>query len=140
MEKFGTLQRRWSEQKPSTFDKESGYVRMDIRPEKGMTGTGDEQEAVDGYSYLEVQIDRHIDYGHVKSQLIEAGFAQKDEFGLLMNAVSSIICGLEVIAEDNPDVREILASEDILAFVDFCEYRKMCADAAKEVVKSYQNE
>ena len=140
MNKIGTLQRRWSETKPSTFDKESGMVRMDIKPEKGMVGTGDEQETIDGYSYVEVQIDRHIDYGHIKSQLIEAGFAQKDEFGLLMNAVSGIIEGLEVIAEDNPDVREILASEDILAFVDFCEYRKMCADAAKEVVKSYQTE
>lgn len=138
--KTGTLQRRWSEQKPDIYDKERNLVRLDIQEEQGSRGIGDDAEKVDGYSYYEIEIDRNLDYGHVKSQLIEAGFAQKDEFGLLMNAVSSIIGGLEVIAEDNPDVREILASEDILAFVDFCEYRKMCADAAKEVVKSYQNE
>ena len=139
MNKFGTLQRRWSEQKPSTYDKETRIVCLDIQPEKGtkMGGSGEDSEVVDGYSYIPIQIDRHIDYGHVKSQLIEAGFAQKDEFGLLMNAVSSIIGGLEAIAEDNPDVREILAGEDILAFVDFCEYRKMCADAAKVVMKAY---
>lgn len=139
MNKIGTLQRRWSEQEPKTYDKETRIVCLDIKPEKGtrMGGSGEDSEVVDGYSYIPIQIDRHIDYGHVKSQLIEAGFAQKDEFGLLMNAVSSIISGLEVIAEDNPDMREILAGEDILAFVDFCEYRKMCADAAKVVMKAY---
>ena len=139
MNKIGTLQRRWSEQEPKTYDKGTRIVCLDIQPEKGtrMGGSGEESELVDGYSYIPIQIDRHIDYGHVKSQLIEAGFAQKDEFGLLMNAVSSIIGGLEAIAEDNPDVREILAGEDILAFVDFCEYRKMCADAAKVVMKAY---
>ena len=139
MNKIGTLQRRWSEQEPKTYDKETRIVCLDIQPEKGtrMGGSGEESELVDGYSYIPIQIDRHIDYGHVKSQLIEAGFAQKDEFGLLMNAVSSIIGGLEVLAEDNPDVRDILAGEDILAFVDFCEYRKMCADAAKVVMKAY---
>ena len=139
MNKIGTLQRRWSEQEPKTYDKETRIVCLDIQPEKGtkMGGSGEESELVDGYSYIPIQIDRHIDYGHVKSQLIEAGFAQKDEFGLLMNAVSSIIGGLEAIAEDNPDVREILVGEDILAFVDFCEYRKMCADAAKVVMKAY---
>lgn len=139
MNKIGTLQRRWSEQEPKTYDKETRIVCLDIQPEKGtkMVGSGEDSEVVDGYSYIPIQIDRHIDYGHVKSQLIEAGFAQKDEFGLLMNAVSSIIGGLEVIAEDNPDVRDILAGEDILAFVDFCEYRKMCADAAKVVMKAY---
>ena len=139
MNKIGTLQRRWSEQEPKTYDKETRIVCLDIQPEKGtkMVGSGKDSEVVDGYSYIPIQIDRHIDYGHVKSQLIEAGFAQKDEFGLLMNAVSSIIGGLEAIAEDNPDVREILAGEDILAFVDFCEYRKMCADAAKVVMKAY---
>lgn len=139
MNKIGTLQRRWSEQEPKTYDKETRIVCLDIQPEKGtkMGGSGEDSEPVDGYSYIPIQIDRHIDYGHVKSQLIEAGFAQKDEFGLLMNAVSSIIGGLEVIAEDNSDVRDILAGEDILAFVDFCEYRKMCADAAKVVMKAY---
>ena len=139
MNKIGTLQRRWSEQEPKTYDKETRIVCLDIQPEKGtkMGGSGEDSEPVAGYSYIPIPVDRHIDYGHVKSQLIEAGFAQKDEFGLLMNAVSSIIGGLEAIAEDNPDVREILAGEDILAFVDFCEYRKMCADAAKVVMKAY---
>ena len=140
MNKIGTLQRRWSEQEPKTYDKETRIVCLDIQPEKGtrMGGSGEESELVDGYSYIPIQIDRHIDYGHVKSQLIEAGFAQKDEFGLLMNTVGSLIDILEVLAEDNSTIRDMLATEDILAFVDFREYRNMCADAAKQVIKAYE--
>ena len=131
--KTGTLQRRWSEQKPDIYDKERNLVRLDIQEEQGSRGIGDDAEKVDGYSYYEIEIDRNLDYGHVKSQLIEAGFAQKDEFGLLMNAVGSIIDILEVLAEDNEDIRNFLAMKDTMSFVDFREYRNMCAEAAKVV-------
>lgn len=131
--KTGTLQRRWSEQKPDIYDKERNLVRLDIQKEQGSRGIGEEAEKVDGYSYFEIEIDRNLDYGHVKSQLIEAGFAQKDEFGLLMNAMIAVIDGLDSIGDEVPEIREVLSHEDILTFVDFCEYRKMCADVAKIV-------
>lgn len=131
--KTGTLQRRWSEQKPDIYDKERNLVRLDIQEEQGSRGIGEEAEKVDGYSYFEIEIDRNLDYGHVKSQLIEAGFAQKDEFGLLMNAMIAVIDGLDSIGDEVPEIREVLSHGDILTFVDFCEYRKMCADAAKIV-------
>ena len=131
--KTGTLQRRWSEQKPDIYDKERNLVRLDIQKEQGSRGIGEEAEKVDGYSYFEIEIDRNLDYGHVKSQLIEAGFAQKDEFGLLMNTMIAVIDGLDSIGDEVPEIREVLSHEDILTFVDFCEYRKMCADAAKIV-------
>lgn len=136
--KTGTLQRRWSEQKPDIYDKEKNLVRLDIQNEKGNRGVGEEQEKVDGYGYYEIEIDRNLDYGHVKSQLIEAGFAQKDEFGLLMNAMIAIIDGLDSLGDEIPEIREVLSNEDIVTFVDFCEYRKMCADAAKAVIKAYE--
>ena len=131
--KTGTLQRRWSERKPDIYDKERNLVRLDIQKEQGSRGIGEEAEKVDGYSYFEIEIDRNLDYGHVKSQLIEAGFAQKDEFGLLMNAMIAVIDGLDSIGDEVPEIRGVLSHEDILTFVDFCEYRKMCADAAKVV-------
>ena len=118
----GKLQRRWAEDMPQIYDKETRTVCMDIRTEKRVNEEGVE---VDGYSYLPVEIDRQTDYGHIKSQLIEAGFAQKDEFGLLMNAVEALISG-------DTD------SEDIAAFKQFCEFRKMCAEAAKTVMGYYQ--
>ena len=142
MNNIGTLQRRWSATEPKVYDKETRMVCLDIRPEKGSVGGNvsedGEQELVDGYSYIEIGIDNNFDYGHIKSQLIEAGFAQKDEFGLLMNTVGSLIDLLEVLAEDNSTIRDMLATEDILAFVDFREYRNMCADVAKQVIKAYE--
>ena len=141
MNNIGTLQRRWSATEPKVYDKETRTVCLDIQPEKGSNGSmseNGEAELVDGYSYIAITIDPHIEYGHIKSQLIEAGFAQKDEFGLLMNTVGKLVDMLEVLAEDNETIRLMLADDDILSFVDFNEWRKMCADAAKEVINSYK--
>lgn len=141
MNNIGTLQRRWSANKPMVYNKETRTVCLDIQPEKGNNGNmseNGEAELVDGYSYIAITIDPHIEYGHIKSQLIEAGFAQKDEFGLLMNAMIAIIDGLDSLGDELPEIREVLSNEDIVTFVDFCEYRKMCADAAKAVIKAYE--
>lgn len=129
----GTLQRRWQQNKPAAYNKQTRIVNLDIIAEKRTDEDGNEQQ---GWSYIPVQIDRHIDYGHIKSQLIESGFAQKDEFGLLMNAVENII---DAIANSSSweDFKKNADTADIRAFVAFCEFRRMCADAAKEVLAAY---
>lgn len=129
----GNLQRRWQENKPAVYDKETRIVCLDIKAEKQMDESGTE---VDGFSFIPVEIDRQIDYGHIKSQLIEAGFAQKDEFGLLMNAVNGILTAVSS-SDSWKDFKQNLDTEDVNAFVEFCEFRKMCADAAKEVMNQY---
>lgn len=136
MNKFGTLQRRWQETKPQIYDKETRIVCLDIRKESQTITEGEETVAKEGYSYIPVEIDSQIDYGHIKSQLIEAGFAQKDEFGLVMNAVESIVRAVND-ATTFAKFKENLSCEDITAFSDFCEFRKMCAEAAKEVMNHY---
>lgn len=135
--KTGNLQRRWQEEKPALFDKETRIVCLDIKKEVIKVVENNEVEEKEGYSFLPVEIDTNIDYGHIKSQLIEAGFAQKDEFGLLMNAVYSIINSAKS-ADTWKAFKEGLVSEnDAQTFIEFCEFRKMCADAAKEVIKAY---
>ena len=134
--KFGNLQRRWQEQKPQVYDKETRIVCLDIRKENQTITDGEETEVKEGYSYIPVEIDSQIDYGHIKSQLIEAGFAQKDEFGLLMNAVDKILIAIMGNSSIST-IKESLNTEDVNDFVEFCEFRKMCADAAKEVIKAY---
>ena len=134
--KFGNLHRRWQENKPALFDKETRVVCLDIRKENQTITEGEETEVKEGYSYIPVEIDTQIDYGHIKSQLIEAGFAQKDEFGLLMNAVDKILIAIMGNSSIST-IKEALNTEDVNAFVEFCEFRKMCADAAKEVMKAY---
>ena len=134
---FGNLQRRWQENEPEVYNKETRIVCLDIRKENQTITEGEETEVKEGYSYIPVEIDSQIDYGHIKSQLIEAGFAQKDEFGLLMNAVDSIIKSAKS-ADTWKAFKDGLASEnDAQTFIEFCEFRSMCADAAKEVMKAY---
>lgn len=133
------LQRRWSERKPFAYDKDTRYVCMDIRAEQRTEHHGgDDEESVvqDGWSYYQVQIDSLIDYGHIKSQLIEAGYAQKDEFGLLMNAVENIIASMST-ASSFAELRNVADAEDVQKFVEFCEYRTMCAEAARTVMGYY---
>lgn len=129
----GNLQRRWQENKPAVYDKETRIVCLDIKAE---TQTNEDGHEVAGYSFIPVEIDRQIDYGHIKSQLIESGFAQKDEFGLLMNAVNGILTAVSS-SDSWKDFKQNLDMEDVNAFVEFCEFRKMCADAAKEVMNQY---
>ena len=104
--RIGNLQERWTEEKPLLFDKKTRTVNLFItecsreQPADGDSdgdsdGDNDSNKAevvtVPGYSFYPVQIDCIIDYGHIKSQLIEAAYAQKDEFGLVMNAVAGVI-------------------------------------------------
>ena len=134
--KFGNLQRRWQEEKPALFDKETRIVCLDIVEESQTITEGEESVVKEGFSFIPVEIDYQIDYGHIKSQLIEAGFAQKDEFGLLMNAVDKILIAIMGNSSIST-IKEALNTEDVNAFVEFCEFRNMCADAAKEVMKAY---
>ena len=134
---YGNLQRRWKEEKPALFDKETRIVCLDIKKEIKTIIVDDEVEEEEGYSFIPVEIDTNIDYGHIKSQLIEYGFAQKVVFGLLMNAVDSIIKSAKT-ADTWEAFKDGLASEnDAQTFIEFCEFRSMCAEAAKEVMKFY---
>ena len=129
----GKLQRRWQENMPEVYDKETRIVSLDIKAE---TQTNEEGVEVNGYSFIAVEIDHQIDYGHIKSQLIEAGFPQKDEFGLLMNAVEDILESASN-ATSWAKFKEAVSTDDVQKFAEFCEFRKLCADAAKEVMNHY---
>lgn len=129
----GILQRRWQVTQPAVYDKETRIVCLDITPEVQKDAYGNDQN---GYSFIPVEIDRQIDYGHIKSQLIEAGFAQKDEFGLLMNTVDKLIEAIAV-ASSWAKFKEALDNDVIRKFGEFCAFRNMCAEAAHEVMTHY---
>ena len=136
--KTGNLQRRWQEEKPALFDKETRIVCLDIRKESQTITEGEESVVKEGFSFIPVEIDSQIDYGHIKSQLIEAGFAQKDEFGFLMNAVDSIIKSAKSADTWKAFKDGLSGDNDAQTFIEFCEFRNMCAEAAKEVMKFYK--
>lgn len=129
----GNLQRRWQENEPAVYDKETRIVCLDIKAE---SQTNEDGHEVAGFSFIPVEIDAQIDYGHIKSQLIEAGFAQKDEFGLLMNAVDGILTAVSE-ATSWSTFKSKLDTEDVRVFSDFCDFRRMCADAAHVVMNHY---
>ena len=135
---YGNLQRCWQQNNPQVYDKETRIVCLDIVEESQTIKEGEESVVKEGFSFIPVEIDSQIDYGHIKSQLIEAGFAQKDEFGLLMNAVDSIIKSAKS-ADTWEAFKDGLDGEnDVQTFIEFCEFRNMCAEAAKEVMKFYK--
>lgn len=129
----GNLQRRWQKNEPAVYDKETRIVCLDIKAEIQTDESGTE---VDGFSFIPVEIDSQIDYGHIKCQLIEAGFAQKDEFGFLMNAVYGILTAVSA-SSTWAKFKENLDTEDVRVFSEFCDFRRMCAEAAHEVMNHY---
>ena len=119
---------------PQVYDKETRIVCLDIKAE---TQTNEDGHEAAGFSFIPVEIDNQIDYGHIKSQLIEAGFAQKDEFGLLMNAVGEI-CDAIKSASTFDEFKELVSGKDMQAFAEFNEFRTECANAAKQIMKMYE--
>ena len=145
--RIGNLQERWTEEEPLLYDKVTRTVNLFItecsreQPADGDSDGNDDSDkaevvTVPGYSFFPVQIDSIIDYGHIKSQLIEAAYAQKDEFGLVMNAVAGVLEALR--KGSKAEMSEALSTEDIQRFTSFVEYRNVCAQAAKAVVAAYQ--
>ena len=137
--RIGKLQRRWASERPVLFDKETRTVNLLIEEEsitKQAEGEGEEVENLSGYGYYPVQIDCTMDYGHIKSQLIEAAYAPKDEFGLVMNAVDGILNALS--KSTIKDIQSALLETDVVDFKTFCAYRAVCADAAKLVMEEYE--
>lgn len=133
----GNLHRRWQEQKPAIYDKETRIVCLDIKAETQSVEENGEQVEKEGFSFCQVEIDRIIDYGHIKSQLIEAGFPQKEEFAMLMNAVDGILTAASG-ASSWAKFKEALDTADMQAFADFQQFRLMCAEAAAAVVNAYK--
>ena len=137
--RIGKLQRRWASERPVLFNKETRTVNLLIEEEsitKQAEGEGEESEKLSGYGYYPVQIDSTMDYGHIKSQLIEAAYAPKDEFGLVMNAVDGILNALS--KSTIKDIQSALLETDVVDFKAFCAYRAVCADAAKLVMEEYE--
>ena len=124
---YGNLRRVWKDSKPETFNKVTRIVCIDYQED---TRCDDEGQEVKGWSGFDVQIDEVIDYGHIQSQLVEAAYPPKDEFGKLQNAVCEIVSIMK-------GTKKIGDSEDVEEFAVFAEFRELCAIAAKEVINMY---
>lgn len=127
MKRYGIIQRHFYAEIPEVYDRETHVVSFGFEAD---SMSGNDGEKVEGYSGFQVEIDSQIDYGHIKSQLIEAAYPPKDEFGMAMNAIGWLVKRqMGQAADDNGAAEEFLL---------FDEWRNLCASAAKAVMEEYK--
>jgi hypothetical protein len=113
---------------PDMFDGIGRVIRFGYTPALKVSEEGEEVEMFVGYN---IQISDNMDYGHVKSQIIEEVYPPKDEIALLNNAVSALL-------KERAGVTDSSIEEDIQAFKDFEEWRQIAGDAAKLLMKKFK--
>lgn len=140
-QKYGNISRVFMTEQPAVYDKQTRIVYMDFQPDKqlqssstvdsGKTKTNTKETAIAGFSGFVIQTDGIIDYAHIKSQLVEAAFPQKEEHALAFNTLDALMKKIdgEELSEDQLD--------DIAKYKDFAEFRTLCANCAKAIMSLF---
>lgn len=134
---YGNIRRVFMTEKPEVYDRNTRIAYMDFQSDtqnKTVTDNSEsakgknESNVVEGFSGFIVQTDGIIDYGHLKSMLIEAGYPQKDEHAIAINTISALMAKIngKELSDD--------AKNDIATFEEFDEYRSLCATCARDIV------
>lgn len=144
-QKYGNIRRVFMTEQPAIYDKQTRIVYMDFQKDSQVQTTTnsetsstssksskakDEQTTIEGFSGFVIQTDGIMDYAHIKSQLVEAAFPQKEEHALAFNTIDALmkkVDGEELTAEEQAD---------IASYKEFAEYRNICANCAKTVIIS----
>ena len=112
---------------PSLYDTVGKVIRFGYTQETKKDEDDNDVEVYVGYN---IPLSGHMDYGHIKSQIVEHVYAPKEEFAILSNAVSALIKERAGVTDD-PAI-----DEDIAAFIEFDEWREMAGDAAQQLINS----
>lgn len=139
---YGNIRRVFMTEKPMVYDRETRIAYMDFRTDtqtktdtdnvSNTTKGKNESNVVEGFSGFVVQTDGIIDYGHLKSLLIEAGYPQKEEHAISINTISAIMAKIngKELSDD--------AKNDIATFEEFDEYRGLCANCARAIIDIFK--
>lgn len=131
---YGNLRRTFMTQCPEPYDRTTRLVYMDFQPDTQQpmaNAEGDSEEPVKGFSGFVVQTDGVIDYGHLKSLLIEAAYPQKDEHAIAINTLSVLLHKVE--GAELTEAEKI----DLGTFAEFDEFRALCAKCAHDVIAMF---
>lgn len=144
-QQYGNIRRVFMTEQPAIYDKQTRIAYMDFQKDSQVqtttnsetsstssktSKTKDEQTAIEGFSGFVIQTDGIMDYAHIKSQLVEAAFPQKEEHALAFNTIDALmkkVDGEELTAEEQAD---------IASYKEFAEYRSLCANCAKSIISS----
>lgn len=141
-QQYGNIRRVFMTEQPVIYDKQTRIAYMDFQKDSQVqTNTNSEsniktkgeQTTIEGFSGFVIQTDGIMDYAHIKSQLIEAAFPQKEEHALAFNTIDALmkkIDGEELTAEEQADIAK---------YKEFAEYRNICANCAKSIINSLKN-
>ena len=143
-QQYGNIRRTFMEQKPEVYDRKTRIAYMDFTAdtqEKTDNASQDtdkakgkeEKTTIEGFSGFVIQTDGIIDYAHIKSQLVEAAYPQKEEHALAFNTIDALlkkVDGVELTKEE---------SQDLANYKDFSEYRALCANCAKSIIDTLFN-
>lgn len=132
---YGNLRRTFFTTLPAVYDRTTRMAYIDIQPDTQMPMANTESEnedPVNGFSGFAVQTDGVIDYGHLKSLLIEAAYPQKDEHAIAINTIAALLHKVEG--------KELTEAEkaDLATFDELEEYRALCAECARNVVNMFK--
>ncbi len=136
---YGNIRRTFMEQKPEVYDRKTRIAYMDFTAdtqEKTDNASQDtdkakgkeEKTTIEGFSGFVIQTDGIMDYAHIKSQLVEAAYPQKEEHALAFNTIDALlkkVDGVELTEEE---------SQDLANYKDFSEYRALCANCAHAII------
>lgn len=144
-QQYGNIRRVFMTEKPAIYDKQTRIAYMDFQKDSQVQTTTnsensstssksskakDEQTTIEGFSGFVIQTDGIMDYAHIKSQLVEAAFPQKEEHALAFNTIDALmkkVDGEELTAEEQAD---------IASYKEFSEFRSLCANCAKSIISS----
>lgn len=146
-QQYGNIRRVFMTEQPAIYDKQTRIAYMDFQKDSQVQTTTnsetssstssktsskakDEQTTIEGFSGFAIQTDGIMDYAHIKSQLVEAAFPQKEEHALAFNTIDALmkkVDGEELTAEEQAD---------IASYKEFAEYRSLCANCAKSIISS----
>lgn len=138
-QQYGNIRRTFMEQKPEVYDRKTRIAYMDFTAdtqEKTDNASQDtdkakgkeEKTTIEGFSGFVIQTDGIMDYAHIKSQLVEAAYPQKEEHALAFNTIYALlkkVDGVELTEEE---------SQDLANYKDFSEYRALCANCAHAII------
>lgn len=138
-QQYGNIRRTFMEQKPEVYNRKTRIAYMDFTAdtqEKTDNTSQDtdkakgkeEKTTIEGFSGFVIQTDGIMDYAHIKSQLVEAAYPQKEEHALAFNTIDALlkkVDGVELTEEE---------SQDLANYKDFSEYRALCANCAHAII------
>lgn len=146
-QQYGNIRRVFMTEQPAIYDKQTRIAYMDFQKDSQVQTTTnsetstssksskakDEQTTIEGFSGFVIQTDGIMDYAHIKSQLVEAAFPQKEEHALAFNTIDALmkkVDGEELTAEEQAD---------IASYKEFAGYRNICANCAKAILSSLKD-